>query len=519
MKNSGYYIFLACLLFLTFGFSQTKSNTEIDSLLKKANSFYNTNQDSALYYSKIAYNKAKKTNDTSIISRVITFHSKNLLNKKLFNESETLLRFNLTNKKYLSKRELGITYYNLGALHQIKEERDLALENYFNALGVFSEINDHKHLSNVYLYIGVVIQKGDKKNKEKEANYFYSKSLFHSKLDKNKLNATHEPLHKLGAIDLETKVKTCKDALAGIENPNQSKLAAIIHHDLSDNYFYSHYYKNAIVHAQKSIEIKNNINFPQNLDIAYFIIGESYLKLKKYNKSISHLKLALTLSEKRDLIQKINNNLISAYKAKGDFGSALQLSERLSRIKDSINLFNENEKIAKITSKFNNIKQAKDILILKQTNQEKELLLSQQENRWWRLAAFTILLLLVVFWLIRRYLNSLKKVKEIEQEKEIIAKKVETKFIVLNNKTKIYLKNLKYIKASGNYLEFYTVDKTIVDRSKLKIVAAQLPPNFLRTHRSYIINKNYIVSVNSSTVIVKPNIETPLSRTFKGSLT
>ncbi|MEM1001984.1 MAG: LytTR family DNA-binding domain-containing protein, partial [Bacteroidota bacterium] len=82
-----------------------------------------------------------------------------------------------------------------------------------------------------------------------------------------------------------------------------------------------------------------------------------------------------------------------------------------------------------------------------------------------------------------------------------------------------YLKGLKFIKAAGNYLEFHTIDKVIIDRNKLKDLEEQLPPNFIRTHRSYIVNKNHVISTNSSMVIIRPNVETPLSRSFKGSVT
>ncbi|EDP72826.1 sensor histidine kinase/response regulator [Flavobacteriales bacterium ALC-1] len=123
--------------------------------------------------------------------------------------------------------------------------------------------------------------------------------------------------------------------------------------------------------------------------------------------------------------------------------------------------------------------------------------------------------LIILFKRLKKYRN---RIKEVEQEKEIIAKKVEEKFIVLNNKTKVYLKDLKYIKAAGNYLEFCTENKTITDRNKLKIVEEKLPPNFIRTHRSYIVNKNHIVSANSISVTIRPDVETPLSRSFKGSL-
>ncbi len=131
---------------------------------------------------------------------------------------------------------------------------------------------------------------------------------------------------------------------------------------------------------------------------------------------------------------------------------------------------------------------------------------------------FYIFSFLGLLWLFRRLKAYRERISEVEQEKEVIAKKVEEKFMVLNNKTKIYLKHLKYIKAAGNYLEFHTDEKIILDRNKLKLLEEQLPPNFIRTHRSYIVNKNYIISANSTSVYIKPSIETPLSRSFKGSL-
>ena len=107
---------------------------------------------------------------------------------------------------------------------------------------------------------------------------------------------------------------------------------------------------------------------------------------------------------------------------------------------------------------------------------------------------------------------------ETEFEKERLAKSVEATAIVLNNKTKVYLDTLKYIKSDGNYLEFITDQKTIIDRNKLKDILADLPPNFMRVHRSYVVNKNAIQSFNSTSIQIEPQIEIPLSRTFKSNL-
>jgi len=83
----------------------------------------------------------------------------------------------------------------------------------------------------------------------------------------------------------------------------------------------------------------------------------------------------------------------------------------------------------------------------------------------------------------------------------------------------VYLDSLKYIKSDGNYLEFVTTDKTIIDRNKLKDILDQLPPNFVHVHRSYVINKNFIEALNSRSLFLKPNIQIPISRTYKSNIT
>lgn len=132
----------------------------------------------------------------------------------------------------------------------------------------------------------------------------------------------------------------------------------------------------------------------------------------------------------------------------------------------------------------------------------------------------TIILLLSVSVFI--VLNRNKKYKElvtiIEEEKNMIAEKVARKNIVLNNKTTLYLDEIKYIKSDRNYVEFHVNGKNIIDRNKLSTVMKELPPNFIKVHRSYIINKNFIKSQTSTVITLDPNIEIPLSRSYKGKI-
>jgi hypothetical protein len=166
----------------------------------------------------------------------------------------------------------------------------------------------------------------------------------------------------------------------------------------------------------------------------------------------------------------------------------------------------------------NIIKYRKEVETLQDKNLDLTSTIAIIKNNLLSIIVVSFILLAFVFYYFKAYKRSNQKSKKIEVEKEEISKKVEKIHIVLSNKQKIYLEDIKYIKADRNYVEFYYNDKKMIDRNHLKNVLEQLPPNFVKTHRSYLVNKNYIKVINSTSLILEPNIEIPVSRTFKANL-
>lgn len=511
-----FLIVFASLLFIN-AFSQDVADLTIDSLLLKAKAFYKTNQDSAIYFSDLAYNKAKELNNDQLIGKTITLKSTYLLSKKKYDEVKDLLEFNIQNKKNIDRLDLGITYATLGSVYFLKEERDESIINYLTAIDIFEELENHEYLSRNYLNLGVIYEREEK---QEQADYFYDKSLEAAKKFRGEISeTTHEDIKREEASkSYEKKLEISLNVLNSIEEKDKSRLAAVIYHDLSKIYFGAEKYLQAITAAQKSIKIKNAIGYDQNIDFSYYVIGASQVNLNNNDEGIKNLNKAISASEKRELITKIYKTLIRAYENKKDFKNAYLNSEILSQIKDSINTFQENERIAEITSKYQTEKQANEILKLEKANKENELQLSIQKRKRWQWATLSILFLICSLFLGRYLVAYIKKVKIVELEKETIKKKVEAKFIALNNKSKVYIKDLEYIKSDGNYLEFYSADKKTIDRNKLKNIKEQLPPNFVQIHRSFIINKNAIQSVTATSLTLKNGIQIPISRTFKQNL-
>ena len=75
-------------------------------------------------------------------------------------------------------------------------------------------------------------------------------------------------------------------------------------------------------------------------------------------------------------------------------------------------------------------------------------------------------------------------------------------------------KEIVFIKSDGAYIEIQTTKKQIIQRKLLKEIEEELPSNFVRTHRSYIVNKNYITKKKSNELQVGEHL-VPISRSYK----
>lgn len=85
-------------------------------------------------------------------------------------------------------------------------------------------------------------------------------------------------------------------------------------------------------------------------------------------------------------------------------------------------------------------------------------------------------------------------------------------------KRKVFLNELKYIEALGDYVKLVTDHESLVVLSTMKSFAALLPQDrFLRIHKSYIVNLDRVERYNSKSVEIEKEF-LPLSRNKKTAL-
>lgn len=101
------------------------------------------------------------------------------------------------------------------------------------------------------------------------------------------------------------------------------------------------------------------------------------------------------------------------------------------------------------------------------------------------------------------------------EELETVRRTTTIEYIMVSNK-KVFLAELMYMKAQDKYVDFYTVDgKKHTERKKISEVLTELPPNFIKVHRSFIINQNYIENVLKNSVLMTDKALIPISRNKK----
>jgi DNA-binding LytR/AlgR family response regulator len=93
--------------------------------------------------------------------------------------------------------------------------------------------------------------------------------------------------------------------------------------------------------------------------------------------------------------------------------------------------------------------------------------------------------------------------------------------IFIKNKNMFYkvkFEDILFIKSDHVYLEVFTKgNKKHLIRGSLTAFSSRLPKNFFRTHRSYLINLDFLDAINSIHVVIQ-NIQVPIGKTYRNDL-
>jgi DNA-binding LytR/AlgR family response regulator len=108
--------------------------------------------------------------------------------------------------------------------------------------------------------------------------------------------------------------------------------------------------------------------------------------------------------------------------------------------------------------------------------------------------------------------------KEAWIEKDLIVK--DSFFIKeKNNLVKVLMSSIDYIEAEDKYCTLHTTEKKFVLRISLQDILSKLPENFIRTHRSTVVDAMKIQSLNlDNHELQLGSVTLPIGTTYKNSI-
>ncbi len=120
------------------------------------------------------------------------------------------------------------------------------------------------------------------------------------------------------------------------------------------------------------------------------------------------------------------------------------------------------------------------------------------------------------------FLKAVEKTKEryFKEPEKVISIKTDDEFLFIKSEYKIVrvnFKHIKYIEGMRDYVRIHLDnEKPIMALLSMKKIAEQLPSkDFMRVHRSYIVNLNMVTTIERSRIIFDIDTYIPISDQYK----
>ena len=120
----------------------------------------------------------------------------------------------------------------------------------------------------------------------------------------------------------------------------------------------------------------------------------------------------------------------------------------------------------------------------------------------------------------QRAANRLKERLDVASANTVVSNNPDIVFLKTDYRiVKVCISDIRYVEAMSEYLKVWIENerKPIITLLSMKKMEERLPDNFMRIHRSYIINLNKIQEVNKNRVIMDAETNLPIGESYKDS--
>ena len=281
---------------------------------------------------------------------------------------------------------VGKCYQNIGVTHLRMGQYNLTLDYYLKALDIYKAQDRQNYISGLYGNIGSLYS--CRLEDHTKGLLYYNKALFLSEESENQTFRAHI----LGAVSelymrQEKYVlakKTIEESMAIAKNIDAPTIAISGFSNLSQINIAQKNFKKALFFANKSLDLRLKTGNLGDTTQDYIRLASIYEKLNNSTASLTKYKKALEIAVKSKLIPerlKIYEALHKYYIRQGDFKNGYDNLIKYNSAKDS--LFNEKKdrQLKEIQTKYDLESKEKQLQLLTNANQIKELENKNQKSR------------------------------------------------------------------------------------------------------------------------------------------
>ena len=332
------------------------------------------------------------------------------------------------------KKDQANSLTQIGAIYVSDNKLNKGLESYQNALEVKKELNEEEGVGELYHNIGGIYQR---QNRQEKAIEYYLKAYEIKEKIGEKYNLS-TALYSLGTIYLNKKIDIKKGLdffekalLVAMDQGSKSE-AAQAYLGIGSCHYQLKNYDMALKNLFLALDYYENNKQSYILSYLYVILGTVFLESGEEVKALTYMKQGLVLAEKNNHTSSIlenNRSLSSAYRKIGNYKKAYEHYKLYAELQDS--LFNKemNQQLLEMEGKYELEKKQKEIMLLEQEQQEKDLeiankniqLINQEKFRNILLAGLIIFILLGLliygrYKVTQKHLNFERHMKNVEKE-------------------------------------------------------------------------------------------------------
>jgi tetratricopeptide (TPR) repeat protein/tRNA A-37 threonylcarbamoyl transferase component Bud32 len=303
---------------------------------------------------------------------------------------------------------VALAFFNIGNVHGCLSNYDKSLEYYLKALNLYEELGDINRIADSLYSIGLLyndlgktdsaleyLQKAIKIYDEQGNTQGYSDSLMVIGIaykDLNNYKSALEYFQK--ALEMAEKLRDKRGITYALGNIGS------VYGGLKD-------YRKALEYFHKCLKIEKEIGDKRKMALTLISLGNCCAKVGEFDKSLDYLEKAIQTGKEikvKGLLKSGYEELSQLYAGQGEYKKALEYHRLFHQADKEILDEKSNEQINKLHEKYESVKKAREIEVLKNNNEIQQLKLSKERIARNALIMGLILVSMIFALLFKKYL-------------------------------------------------------------------------------------------------------------------